>query len=95
MSQTPPKSLVPLWWRRALDDGKHCENKRRERWYSDYAEEAERDLEAAGLIPESLLGAFWILYRRGFRLGYDNALQARKRDKAFLSRRKKRAILRL
>jgi hypothetical protein len=91
--KTPP-SLVPHWWRRALEDGEHCENKRRERWYSDYAEAAERDLEAAGLIPEEKRGAFWLLYRRGFRLGYDNAALKRERDKAFLPRPKKRAKLR-
>lgn len=90
--KTPP-SLVPHWWRRALEDGKHCENKRRERWFSDYLEAAESDLEAAGLIPESLSGPFQFLYRRGFRLGYDNATLLRARDGTWLPRKKKRAKL--
>jgi hypothetical protein len=92
MSKSPP-SLVPHWWRRALDDGQHCERKRRERWFSDYAEQAETDLESAGLIPDGLHGPFMLLYRRGFRLGYDNAALLRERDKTFLSRRRKRAKL--
>jgi len=89
----PPKYYVPHWWRRALDDGRHCENKRRERWFNDYLEVAESDLEAAGLMPESLSGPFRLLYRRGFRLGYDNAALLRERDKAWLPRKKKRAKL--
>lgn len=89
MKQPPP--LVPHWWRRALDDGKHCENKRRERWFSDYAIAAEEDLSNAGLLPVELIGPFTLLYRRGFRLGYDNARLLRERD---LPRFKKRAKLR-
>lgn len=94
MSKAPPKSLVPHWWRRALDDGKHCESKRRERWFSDYLENAEESLTAAGLIPEGLDGPFRCLYRRGFRLGYDNAALLRAREGTWLSRKKKRVILR-
>lgn len=93
MSKPPPKSLVPHWWRRALDDGGHCENKRRERWFTDYFKAAEIDLAEAGFLPERLRGPFWVLYRRGFRLGYDNAALLREREKAFLPRRRKRAKL--
>lgn len=88
-----PPSLVPHWWRRALDDGKHCENKRRERWFTDYFAAAESDLSAAGLIPPGSEGPFWLLYRRGFRLGYDNARLLRERENAFLPRYRKRAKL--
>ena len=95
MSKAPPKSLVPHWWRRALQDGTHCENKRREKWFREYLEEAESDLEAAGLIPESFSGIFRLLYRRGFKLAYDNALLLRQREKTFLPRRRKKPILRL
>lgn len=90
---SPPKTYVPLWWRRALDDGAHCESKRRERWFHEYLEEAESALESAGLIPERLRGAFLFWYRRGFRLGYDNARLLRSREKAFLPRKRKRAKL--
>lgn len=90
--KTPPP-LVPHWWRRALDDGKHCENKRRERWFIDYASAAESDLVNSGLLPVELIGPFTLLYRRGFRLGYDNAALLRERDKAFLPRRRKHAKL--
>ncbi len=89
----PPPTFVPHWWRRALDDGRHCENKRRERWFGDYALAAETDLSNAGLLPDELIGPFTLLYRRGFRLGYDNASLQRQRDKAFLPRRRKRAKL--
>lgn len=89
----PPPSLVPHWWRRALDDGRHCENKRRERWFRDYLEEAEQSLSAAGLLPIELVGPFTCLYRRGFRLGYDNAALLRKQDRLYLRRPKKRAKL--
>ncbi len=91
MKQAP--SLVPHWWRRALDDGRHCENKRRERWFSDYAEQAETDLSGAGLLPVELIGPFTVLYRKGFRLGYDNARLQRERDKTSLPRFKKRRKL--
>lgn len=93
MSALPPKSYVPLWWKRALEDGKHCENKRRERYFHEYLEEAESALESAGLIPERLRGVFLFWYRRGFRLGYDNAAHRRRQERAFLPRRKKRAKL--
>ena len=93
MSKPPPKSYVPHWWRRALEDGRHCENKRRERYFVDYADDAERELTDAGLIPEGLDGPFRCLYRRGFRLGYDNAALLRKQDKQWLRRPKKRAKL--
>ena len=93
----PPPSYVPYWWRRALDDGQHCENKRRERYFSDYLADAERDFEGAGLLPEELGGPFRLLYRRGFRLGYDNAAHMRARGeparRAGLSRWGKRAKL--
>lgn len=89
----PPPSLVPHWWRRALDDGRHCENKRRERWFSDYAIAAESDFSDSGLLPVELVGAFTLLYRRGFRLGYDNARLLRERDKVWLRKPKKRAKL--
>lgn len=89
----PAAPLVPHWWRRALDDGSHCEAKRRERWFSDYLEAAESDLSGAGLLPVELIGPFTVLYRRGFRLGYDNARLKRERDKAFLPRFKRRAKL--
>lgn len=88
-----PPSLVPHWWRRGLDDGKHCENKRRERWYTDYATAAESDLSNAGLLPVGLEGPFWLLYRRAFRLGYDNARLQREREKVWLRKPKKRAKL--
>lgn len=87
--KSPPKSFAPHWWRRALEDGRHCENKRRERFFSEYYAAAESELKAAGLIPDELLGPFWLLYRRGFRSGYDYAVSERARDKAFLSRRRK------
>ena len=89
----PVKTYVPHWWRRALDDGKHCENKRRERYFSEYAEAAWSDLESAGLLPDRLQGPFRLLYRRGFRLGYDNAALLREREKTSLPRWKKRAKL--
>ena len=94
MSKPPPMSYVPHWWRRALDDGRHCENKRRERFFEEYLEAASESLQSAGLIPERLAGPFRCIYRRGFRLGYDNAAQLRQREKAWLPRRKKRVILR-
>lgn len=90
--KTPP-SLVPHWWRRALDDGRHCENKRRERWFSDYAEAAESNFLESGLLPVELVGPFTVLYRRGFRLGYDNARLQREREKTILPRFKKRRKL--
>jgi len=90
MSKPPPKSYVPHWWRRALDDGAHCEAKRRERWFRDYFEEAEKSLSDTGLLPVELIGPFTVLYRRGFRLGYDNAALLRLRP---LPRFKKRAKL--
>lgn len=86
----PPKSIVPLWWRRALDDGRNCENTRRERWFTDYFNTAESELTSAGLIPPGLEGPFWLLYRKGFRLGYDNALLERKRARHFLPRKRRR-----
>ncbi len=89
----PPKTYVPLWWRRALDDGAHCESRRRERYFHEYLEDAESALESAGLIPERLRGVFLFWYRRGFRLGYDNAAQLRAREKVWLRKPKKRAKL--
>ena len=94
MSKPPPKSFVTHWWRRALDDGRHCEAKRRENYFHEYLDAAEDSLESAGLIPESLNGVFRFWYRRGFRLGYDNALLSRERGSHYLPRRKKRVILR-
>lgn len=80
MAKPPPmKSYALHWWRRALDDGRLCENKRRERYFTQYAESAEIELTQAGLIPDGLDGPFRCLYRRGFRLGYDNAVLLRKR----------------
>lgn len=94
MTKPPPKqNYVPHWWRRALEDGKHCENKRRERFFTDYFNAAESDFASAGLLPEELAGPFWLLYRRGFRLGYDNAVEERKRASRFLPRRKKQRKL--
>jgi len=89
MKPPPVKSYVTHWWRRALDDGKHCENKRRERWFSDYFAAAEESLSSAGLIPPGLEGPFWLLYRKGFRLGYDNAALERKRSLPYRRRRRK------
>lgn len=96
----PPPTYVKHWWARALDDGKHCENKRRERYFSDYLAAAESDFESAGLLPQELGGPFRLLYRRGFRLGYDNAVLFRKRGgptrfatRAGLSRHGKHAKL--
>ncbi len=86
MTCKPPPSLVPAWWRRALSDGTHCENKRRERWFHEYLEAAEESLS----VPGDLIGPFQLLYRRGFRLGYDNARLLRARG---LPRFKKRAKL--
>jgi len=79
MPKIPSKSYVPHWWSLALSDGKHCENKRRERYYHEYLESAIGSLESAGLLPEALQGPFRLLYRRGFRLGYDNAALLRAR----------------
>lgn len=93
MSRPPPKNYVPTWWKLALDDGKHCENKRRERYFVDYLEDAIRALESAGMLPVELQGPFRMLYRRGFRLGYDNAALMRTRNGPFLSRARKRAKL--
>ncbi len=94
MTKTPPeKSYVPIWWRRALEDGAHCEAKRRERYFHEYLIDAEDSLNSAGLIPVELRGVFLFWYRRGFRVGYDNAALKRERDKAFLPRwRKKRKL---
>jgi hypothetical protein len=94
MSRPPPKSYVTHWWRRALSDGAHCESKRRESYFHEYLEAAEESLQSAGLVPESLRGVFRFWYRRGFRIGYDNALLLRERGRGTLSRRKKRVILR-
>jgi hypothetical protein len=88
-----PKSYASHWWALGLKDGKHCENKRREKFFSEYLEDAERFFRESGLLPETLEGPFRELYRRGFRLGYDNAAQQRERDKLFLPRPKKRAKL--
>jgi hypothetical protein len=84
---------VPHWWRRALEDGSHCEAKRRERWFIDYSAAAESDLSSAGLLPVELIGPFTVLYRRGFRLGYDNAKLKRERDQKYWPKRRKRAKL--
>jgi len=92
MKKNPP-SLVPHWWRRGLEDGSHCEAKRRERWFSEYALAAESDFSSAGLLPIGLEGPFSVLYRRAFRLGYDNAKLKRERDKKFWPRSRKRAKL--
>lgn len=86
----PPPSLVPHWWRRALDDGKHCEERRREKWFSEYLEESEKSFQESGLLPVELIGPFTLLYKRGFRLGYDNARLQRELG---LPRFKKRAKL--
>ena len=91
--QSPPKSYASHWWAHGLKDGKHAENKRRERYYHEYLEDAERLLTEIGLIPESLQGPFRELYRRGFRLGYDNAAQLRARGELFLPKPKRRAKL--
>lgn len=97
MVKAPPKSYSPHWWSLALRDGKHCENKRRERYYHEYLEAAIEALESAGLLPESLQGPFRVLYSRGFRLGYDNAALFRARSmpakRSGLLRRGKRAKL--
>lgn len=89
----PPPSLVPHWWRRGLEDGRHCENRRRERWFQDYLESAESNFRESWLLPVELIGPFTVLYRRAFRLGYDNALLQREREKTFLPRFKKRRKL--
>lgn len=89
----PPPSYVPTWWKLALEHGKHCENKRRERYFSEYLEDAIRALESMGMLPVELQGPFTVIYRKGFRLGYDNAALSRKRHKPFLSRSRKRAKL--
>lgn len=81
------KSRASDWWRRALDDGKHCEQKRRERFFEDYLEAA-----TLALLPGELDGPFRLLYRMGFRLGYDNAREYRARADKFFPRPKKRAI---
>ena len=93
MTEPPPKCYVPYWWRRALDDGKHCENKRREHYFHEYIRDAHDALKSAGLVPQTLSGVFRFWYRRGFRLGYDNAVELRKAERRFLPRKKKRAKL--
>ena len=88
-----PKSYASHWWKLALSDGANCERKRREKYFHEYLEDAERILGELGLIPEHLSVAFRELYRRGFRLGYDNAASLRARENLFLPRPKKRARL--
>jgi len=83
--QSPPKSYAIHWWSAGLKDGKHCESKRRERYYHEYLADAESLLRELGLLPFELEGPFRELYRRGFRLGYDNASQQRERDKTSLA----------
>jgi hypothetical protein len=90
---SPPKSYAHHWWSAGLKDGKYCEQKRREKYYHEYLEDARALLTELGLIPIELTGPFEELYRRGFRLGYDNAVQQRERDKTFLPYRRKRAKL--
>lgn len=93
MSPPPKTCYVPLWWRRALEDGSHCEAKRRELYFHEYLAEARDAFESAGLLPSKLEGVFRFWYRRGFRLGYDNARLKRERDKVWLRKPKKRAKL--
>ena len=90
--KTPP-TLVPHWWRRGLEDGKHCEAKRRERWFQDYAIAAESNLSEAGLLPLGSEGVFHFWFRRAFRIGYDNARLQREREKKYWPRKRKRAKL--
>lgn len=82
------RSRAPDWWKRALLDGKDCERKRRERYYQEYLEDA-----TLALLPGELDGPFRLLYRMGFRLGYDNAKAARARENTFLPRPKRHAKL--
>ena len=79
------KSRAHDWWTRALADGKHCEQKRRERFFEEYLEQATR-----ALLPGELDGPFRLLYRVGFRLGYDNARRYRENANKFLPRPRKR-----
>ena len=74
------------WWQRALVDGKHCEQKRRERYYEEYLAQAEQSL-----LPGPLSGPFSLLYRMGFRLGYDNSKEARERGLLPFKRRARKA----
>ncbi len=82
------KSRAIDWWRRALLDGKECERKRHERYFEEYLEAAN-----LALLPGELDGPFRLLYRMGFRLGYDNSKTLRERENTFLPRPKKRATL--
>ena len=93
VSNIAPKSYALHWWRLGLRDGTHCERKRREKYYHEYLEDAERVLTELGLLSESLSGPFRELYRRGFRLGYDNASLQRERDKLFLTKPRRRGKL--
>lgn len=88
-----PKSYATHWWAAGLRDGKHCEQKRREKYYHEYLEDAQALLTELGLIPIELSGPFELLYRQAFRLGYDNARLQRERDKLFLPRPRSRAKL--
>ena len=55
------------WYSRALIDGRHCFRKGRAKFFHEYLEDAEESLN-----PTSP-GAFWLVYKIGFRVGYDDA----------------------
>lgn len=60
-----------VWWRKALADGQHCARKGRSRFFSEYLEEAIRTLQ-----PGDLEGPCRLIYRLGFRAGFDSELDS-------------------
>lgn len=71
-------------WRRALADGRAAAFQRRARFYEDYFQQAEESLK-----PESP-GPFWLIYRMGFKAGYESGCLERDTPRQFHSKRVKK-----
>ncbi len=76
------------WWRVAIQDGTEAARKKRAKFFEVYLAEAEKALE-----PGELSGAFWTVYRQGFRTGYDYELDRIAQADKFAPRPRKRVKL--
>lgn len=79
---------APDWWRRGLDDGKHAASRGRAKFFLEYLAVAE----LAMAPTDEFSGAFWTIYRQGFRYGYDGEIQRRKLENKYASRPRKRRV---